>query len=122
MQPPYCAVRNVSRGARVYFAFAMSGKKRGKPAWWKSSYFWITGILLVIAVYGFAMGPSTIADTGQSNSGPLSPDNSRDVAADIRLPLLYLGAALLMAFNGIISHRQYVAQYHAEQEQEQEKI
>jgi len=96
----------------------MSGKKkRAKPAWWKSSYFWISAILIVISAYGFAMGPSRIADPGQSNSGPVSSENLREVASGLDLPFLYLAAALLMAFNGVLSHRQYVEHYKAEQEQ-----
>jgi hypothetical protein len=94
----------------------MKGKKHPRPAWWKSSYFWITGALLFISIYGFAAGPSRIADPGQSDSKPQSLKDPRDLDGTTTLPLLYLGAAVLMGFNGIISHRQYVAMYKAEQE------
>jgi hypothetical protein len=97
----------------------MRKKKRAKPAWWKSSYFWITGILVLIAIYGFVTSPSAIADPSQTNSGPRSPGEIRTLAAGIALPLLYLGAAVLMGFNAVLSHRQYVAQYRAEQEEKE---
>jgi hypothetical protein len=96
----------------------MARKKHAKPSWWKSSYFWITGALLIIACYGFAKGPKTIADPGQSDTRPQNVRESRDLDGSSALPFLYLGAAVLMGLNGVISHRQYVAQYKAEQEAE----
>lgn len=99
----------------------MKKKKLATPHWWKSSYFWITAALVLIGAYGFAMGPATIADPGQTDSKPAKDGDPRTVHGDSNLPWLYLGAALLMGFNGIVSHRQYVAQYNQEHNAEEER-
>ena len=94
----------------------MARKKHPKPAWWKSSYFWITGALLLIAVWGLAAGPNTIADPGQTDTRPKNVLETRNLDGSSALPYLYLCAAVIMGLNGVLSHRQYVAQYKAEQE------
>jgi len=99
---------------------AMKKKRHAKPAWWKSSYFWITGALILISAYGFAAGPSKIADPGQTDSHPVSVDDPRTLAGASSLPWFYLGAAVLMGLNGVISHRQYVAMYNAERAAQEE--
>ena len=64
--------------------------------WLKSSYFWITLALIVVSVYGFAMGSDKITDPGQ----PI----------DNLLPLWYLAAAGIIAVNGYLSHKHYQEQ------------
>lgn len=70
----------------------MSKKPRGKPAWWKNSYFWIAGLLLVIALVGAIRGENAIRDPGQKRESGLF--------------IIYLGGALVMVLNGWISHNQ----------------
>jgi hypothetical protein len=77
----------------------VSSKKLPKPAWWKNTYFWISGILLILAIVGlpFLGGDRSIRDPGQKREGMLW--------------LLYLGAAAIMFVNGWLSHRQTVQYY-----------
>jgi hypothetical protein len=77
----------------------VSSKKIPKPAWWKNTYFWISGILLLLALIGlpFLGGDRAIRDPGQKREGFLW--------------LLYLGAAAIMFVNGWLSHRQTVQYY-----------
>lgn len=82
----------------------MSEKKPlAKPAWYKNTYFWIAGILLVIGIVGLPMfgGDKAIRDPGQR------PESN--------LWWLYVAASLVMLLNGWISHRQTV-QHYEEQE------
>jgi hypothetical protein len=76
-----------------------SSKPLAKPAWYKNTYFWIAGVLLVLAIIGmpFLGGDAVIRDPGQKREGWLF--------------LLYLGAAAVMLINGYISHRQTVQHY-----------
>ncbi len=79
----------------------MSGKKPpSRPAWVKNTYFWIAGILLVLAIVGFIQGDGTIRDPGQK------PESN--------LALLYLGASVLMLLGGYMSHTQTIQQYEEE--------
>ena len=73
-------------------------KKLSKPAWFKNTYFWISGILLILGIIGFAMGPQTIRDPGQKREDNL-------------LPILYVVGAAIMLVNGYLSHSQTVQHY-----------
>lgn len=85
----------------------MREKKLPKPAWYKNTYFWISGILVIIAFAGlpFLAGEEAIRDPGQRREGGLV--------------LIYLGGALVMFINGWISHRQTVLHYHEATEGEE---
>jgi hypothetical protein len=72
-------------------------KKLPKPAWYKNTYFWIAGILLILSIVGFIGGNNTIRDPGQRRE-PV-------------LPLLYLVASAVMLVNGLMSHSQTVQHY-----------
>lgn len=81
----------------------MSQKKSlPKPVWYKNTYFWIAGILLLLGLIGlpFAGGDDAIRDPGQKREGSLY--------------LLYLVASVVMLVNGILSHRQTIQQYEEE--------
>ncbi|MBX3118512.1 MAG: hypothetical protein KF784_05565 [Fimbriimonadaceae bacterium] len=77
----------------------MTRKTFPKPVWYKNTYFWIAGILVVIAILGlpFLAGSEAIRDPGQKREGGLV--------------LIYLGGAIVMLINGILSHRQTVKAY-----------
>lgn len=76
----------------------MSQKKKvSKPAWWKNTYFWISGLLFLLCIVGLIGGDGTIRDPGQRREGMLW--------------LLYLVASAVMLFNGWISHSQTVQHY-----------
>jgi uncharacterized membrane protein len=80
----------------------MSRKKTPtKPTWSKNTFFWIAGILLVLAIVGLVGGNDAIRDPGQK-------------IEKIPLSLLYLVASVVMAVNGVLSHRQTLQQ-HAEE-------
>ena len=80
----------------------MSQKKTAaKPVWTKNTFFWIAGALFLLAVVGVAFGDKAIRDPGQKTE-------------KIHLSWLYLGAAAVMAVNGVLSHRQTLQQ-HAEE-------
>jgi hypothetical protein len=81
----------------------VSKKPLAKPAWYKNTYFWIAGILLIIAVIGLVAGQEAIRDPGQKREGGLV--------------WIYVGGAIVMAINGWISHRQTVQHYQEELEQ-----
>lgn len=84
----------------------MREKKLPKPAWYKNTYFWIAGILVIIVIVGlpFFAGEEAIRDPGQRREGGLV--------------LIYLGGALVMFLNGWISHRQTVMHYNESTEGE----
>jgi len=67
------------------------------PKSWKNTYFWIAGLLIVVALLGFAKGQEFIRDPGQRDENGLT--------------FIYLGAALVMLINGYISHTSYVRQF-----------
>lgn len=73
-------------------------KKLAKPAWWKNTYFWISGILLILCILGLVAGGETIRDPGQKRE-------------QVPLALLYLVASAVMLLNGYLSHTQTVQHY-----------
>jgi hypothetical protein len=75
----------------------VSHKKLSKPAAWKNTYFWIAGILLIIAIYGLITKEDTIRDPGQRR--------------ETGLVWYYFAASILMLVNGVLSHRQTVRHY-----------
>ncbi len=77
----------------------MSRKSFPKPVWYKNTYFWIAGILTLIAIVGmpFFAGSEAIRDPGQKREGGLV--------------LIYLGGAAVMLINGLLSHKQTVKAY-----------
>ena len=80
----------------------MSQKKpAGKPVWTKNTFFWIAGILVLLAILGIVFGDKAIRDPGQKLE---------------KIPpfILYLVSAIVMAVNGVLSHRQTLQQ-HAEE-------
>jgi len=80
----------------------VSKKRIPEPKWWKNTYFWIALILLGLAVFGLLRGEDAIRDPGQKDESGLV--------------LIYLLGAVIMAINGVLSHRQTVHQYEIEQE------
>lgn len=71
----------------------MSQKKPiPKPVWYKNTYFWIGGLLLVLGVAGLIGGDALIRDPGQKREG--------------HLYLMYFGGAIVALVNGWLSHRQ----------------
>ncbi|RYG27235.1 hypothetical protein EON82_00105 [bacterium] len=80
----------------------MSQKKpAGKPVWTKNTFFWIAGVLVLLAIAGIVFGDKAIRDPGQK-------------LEKIPLFILYCVAAVVMAVNGVLSHRQTLQQ-HAEE-------
>jgi hypothetical protein len=71
-----------------------------KPVWFKNTYFWIAGILFILAVIGAVSGDQAIRDPGQKREGGLY--------------LLYFVASVVMLVNGWLSHRQTVQQFEEE--------
>jgi hypothetical protein len=78
----------------------VSRKKAIKPIWWKNSYFWIGGLLIVVAIIGLIAGEGLIRDPGQRREGGLV--------------LIYLGGAAVMFVNGLLSHRQSLTHWKEE--------
>lgn len=76
----------------------MSERPVPKPVWYKNTYFWIAGILLIVALVGMIAGQETIRDPGQKREGGLA--------------LYYFTASVLMLVNGLLSHWQTVQHYH----------
>ena len=78
-------------------------KPAGKPVWTKNTFFWIAGVLVLLALVGlpFLGGDKAIRDPGQK-------------LEKMPLFILYVVAAAVMAVNGVLSHRQTVQQ-HAEE-------
>lgn len=80
----------------------MSHKHIENPAWWKNTYFWIGGVLLILGIVGmpFFAGESIIRDPGQKRESGLS--------------WMYIGGAVIMLINGWLSHRQTMEAYEEE--------
>jgi len=65
--------------------------------WWKNTFFWIAGSLVLLGLWGLIGGESVIRDPGQiQESG---------------LVWIYFGGALLMLVNGYLTHAQAVQAY-----------
>lgn len=79
----------------------MSSKPIPQPVWWKNTFFWISGLLVIVAIYGLIRGDDTIRDPGQRRENMLA--------------LIYLGGAIVMLINGLLSHRLTVQNYAEEQ-------
>lgn len=80
----------------------MRSKKPRKPEWYTNTSYWISLILVVVAVWGlpFFGGEDSIRDPGQKYENGLA--------------LFYLGAAVAMFINGWMTHRQNLKQYDEE--------
>lgn len=88
-------------GNRTRRGFANSPKKAqplSNPTWYKNTYFWISGALIVLGLVALVKGPEVIRDPGQMIEGGL--------------PLIYLVAGVLMFVNGYISHAQTMVHFH----------
>jgi len=72
-------------------------KPKTKPSWIKNTYFWLAAILVIIGILGLIGGDALIRDPGQKK--------------ETSLWLLYFGAAIIMAINGLLSHNQTVRDY-----------
>ncbi len=68
-----------------------------------NTYFWIAGILFIVALWGVVRGPSAIRDPGQKREDQL-------------VIWLYFVGAIVMYGNGWLSHRQTVQAYNEAQE------
>ena len=79
----------------------MSKKPLTKPVAALNTYFWIAGILFILGIVGFIRGQDAIRDPGQIDEDGLA--------------LIYLGGAVVMLINGILSHR-HTVQLYGEQE------
>jgi len=75
-------------------------KRLPKPAAWKNSYFWFAGFLFVVVLYGLVRGPEAVRDPGQ--------------VEEPGLIWIYLGGAVVLLINGILSHRATVQHYEEE--------
>ena len=63
-----------------------------KPVWWKNTFFWFGGFLFILAVVGRFAGEESIRDPGQ--------------VRESGLVWIYLGGAVVMAVNGLLTHYQ----------------
>ncbi len=72
------------------------------PVWYKNTYFWIAGILFILAIIGlpFLGGDEAIRDPGQKRESHLF--------------ILYFVASAMMFVGGWISHRQTLQQFEEE--------
>lgn len=80
-------------------------KLPSNPAWWKNTYFWIGGLLFVVAIWGLVRGPAAIRDPGQKREDGL-------------VVWLYLAGSIIMLVNGWLSHRQTMQHFAEAQESE----
>ncbi len=71
------------------------------PQWWKNTYFWLGGILLIVGILGLVGGPGIIRDPGQKRE-------------DSVVVMLYFIGAVVMVVNGWLSHRQTVREFEEE--------
>jgi hypothetical protein len=76
---------------------------RGPRPWYWNTYFLFAISLAVIGLLGLVRGPSYILDPGQIKDveNPMDP----------RLAWIYLGAAILFAVNGYVSHTAHLREY-----------
>jgi len=70
------------------------------PVWYKNTYFWISGALLILGVVALIFGDHAIRDPGQK--------------FEEHLWLFYFIAAIAMLANGVMSHLQTVQLYKEE--------
>ena len=80
----------------------MSSKGPAAPVYWKNSFFWFAAVLLGLGVWGMISGEQVIRDPGQ--------------VKESNLALYYLAGALIMAVNGVITHRLGLKAFRDEQE------
>jgi hypothetical protein len=71
-------------------------KKNPRPVWWKNTFFWFGGVLLILGLVGLG-GEQVIRDPGQVREGGLV--------------LIFLAAGGLMLINGWLTHRQSVQHF-----------
>ena len=72
-------------------------RPHAKPVWWKNTFFWFAAILFVLAVVGAIFGERSIRDPGQVREAGLA--------------WIYLGGAVAMLVNGLLTHSQAVRTY-----------
>jgi len=70
----------------------VSKKPAPKPVWWKNTFFWIAGALLLLAIFGAIRGEDSIRDPGQ--------------VFETGIVWIYLGGSVVMLINGWMTHRQ----------------
>lgn len=73
-----------------------------KPVWWKNTFFWFSGILFILALFGAVFGEDAIRDPGQVFENGLT--------------WIYLGGSVAMLVNGLLTHSQAVRSYAEAQE------
>lgn len=79
-----------------------------EPVAARNTFFWFAGILLIVAIIGLVRGDEVIRDPGQVRENGIA--------------FIYLGAAIVMAVNGWITHRHAWLTYLQEQEEYAETI
>ena len=62
------------------------------PVWWKNTFFWLAGVLAVLALFALIAGEAKIRDPGQIRESGLV--------------WIYLGSAVVMFVNGWLTHQQ----------------
>lgn len=72
-------------------------KKVSAPVWWKNTFFWFGGILVVLGIVGLIGGEEIIRDPGQVREGGLV--------------LIFVCAGLVMLVNGWLTHRQSIQHF-----------
>lgn len=72
-------------------------KPLAEPTWYKNTYFWIGGALLILSFAAMIKGEQLIRDPGQ--------------LPESHLPAVYFVAGALMLINGFISHAQTKSTY-----------
>jgi len=67
------------------------------PVWWKNTFFWIAGVLVLLGFWGLISGERAIRDPGQIRESGLV--------------WIYFAGALLMLVNGALTHSQAIQAY-----------
>lgn len=80
----------------------MSKKPIKPPKAILNTYFWIAGVLFLLGIWGFIKGQDAIRDPGQVDENGLV--------------WIYLGSAVAMLVNGILSHKHTVQLYQEQEE------